>query len=122
MTKLTSMVAIAVVLGAGTLLGAGAASAQGSRGIIAGRVMECAPGPVVASPPAPEPKSQPLVVTLYRNGAVVSNQAEVVLPQHVPWRQVPSPSACLPLLLTKSSLRISTGCDGSTSRREHVRW
>jgi hypothetical protein len=48
MKKLTSLVALAVVLGTGTLLGAEVAGAQGSRGIITGRVMECAPGPVVA--------------------------------------------------------------------------
>jgi hypothetical protein len=83
MKKLTSMVAI-TALGAGTLLGAGVASAQGASGIITGRVMECAPGPVVASPPAPEPKPQPLVVTLYRNGAVYSTK-RVALPEHLPW-------------------------------------
>ena len=84
MKKLTSAVAIAVVLGTGTLLSAGVASAQGSRGVITGRVMECAPGPVVASPPAPEPKPQPLVVTLYRNGTVYSAK-RITLPEHVPW-------------------------------------
>jgi hypothetical protein len=83
MKKLTSMAAV-TVLGAGTLLGVGVASAQGSRGIITGRVMECAPGPVVASPPAPEPKPQPLVVTVYRNGEVYSTK-HVALPEHLPW-------------------------------------
>jgi hypothetical protein len=84
MTKSISMVAIAIGLGAGALLSAGAANAQGSRGVITGRVMECAPGPVVASPPAPAPKPQPLVVTLYRNGVVYSTK-QVPLPAHVPW-------------------------------------
>ncbi|HEY1763156.1 MAG TPA: hypothetical protein VGG17_11250 [Acidimicrobiales bacterium] len=84
MKKLTSIAAVAVILGTGTLLGAGVASAQGSRGIITGRVMECAPGPVVASPPAPEPKPQPLTVTLYRNGAAYHTK-RVVLPERLPW-------------------------------------
>lgn len=84
MKKLTSMMAITVVLGAGTLLDVGVASAQGYRGMITGRVMECAPGPVVASPPAPEPKPQSLVATLYRNGMVYSTK-HVALPEHLPW-------------------------------------
>jgi hypothetical protein len=86
MKKLTSMATIAIILSVGTLcgVGVGVASGQGSRGVITGRVMECAPGPVVASPPAPEPKPQPLVVTLYRNGVVYSTK-HVALPQHLPW-------------------------------------
>ena len=84
MKKLTSLVALAVVLGTGTLLGAEVAGAQGSRGIITGRVMECAPGPVVASPPAPEPKPQPLTVTLYRNSAAYQTK-RVTLPERLPW-------------------------------------
>lgn len=84
MKKLTSIVAIAAVLIAGSAIGAGVASAQGRRGIITGRVMECAPGPVIASPPAPEPKPQPVVVTLYRAGAVYQTK-RVALPVRLPW-------------------------------------
>lgn len=84
MTKFTSVASIAVGLAVVTLFGTGIASAQSSRGTITGRVMECAPGPIVASPPAPEPKPQPLSVTLYRNGMVYATK-QVVLPEHVPW-------------------------------------
>jgi hypothetical protein len=82
--KLTSIVALAALLIAGVAMGSGVASAQGSRGVITGRVMECAPGPVVASPPAPEPKPQPLTVTLYRDGALYQAK-RVALPEHSPW-------------------------------------
>jgi hypothetical protein len=82
--KLTSVVALTAVLVAGGAIGVGVAGAQGARGIITGRVMECAPGPVVASPPAPEPKPQPVVVRLYRNGVVYQSK-RVALPVRLPW-------------------------------------
>ncbi len=84
MKQLTVSVVLATVLVGGTAFGAGVANAQGSRGTITGRIMECAPGPVVASPPAPEPMPHPETVTLYRDGAVYQSK-RVALPVHLPW-------------------------------------
>ena len=84
MKTLTSIVALIAVLGTGVVAVADVASAQTARGTITGKVMECAPGPVVASPPAPEPKPQPVTVTLYRNGVAYQSK-RVALPVHLPW-------------------------------------
>ncbi|HWD95767.1 MAG TPA: hypothetical protein VG246_05040 [Acidimicrobiales bacterium] len=84
MKKLLSIAALTVAVLMGTVVGVGVANAQGSRGLITGRVMECAPGPVVASPPAPEPKPAPLTVTLYRNGTKYQSK-RVALPVRLPW-------------------------------------
>jgi hypothetical protein len=82
--KKTSTVSLVAIVVASLAVGAGAASAQGARGVITGRVMECAPGPVVASPPAPKPKPQAVTVTLYRNGAAFLTK-RVALPARLPW-------------------------------------
>jgi hypothetical protein len=82
--KKTPAVLVVATLIAGAAIGAGVASAQVARGVITGRVMECAPGPVVASPPAPEPKPQPLTVSLYRNGTLFQSK-HVPLPVRLPW-------------------------------------
>ncbi len=84
MKQLTASAALTAVLVASTVFGAGVANARGSRGIITGRIMECAPGPIVASPPAPEPVPQPETVTLYRDGKVYESM-RVALPEHLPW-------------------------------------
>lgn len=84
MVKVSSL-AFAVLFGAASS-GVGVAQAQSaSQGVIFGWVMECAPGPVVASPPAPAHKPQPLTVTLYLNG-VAYRRERVSLPTKLPWR------------------------------------
>ncbi len=47
-------------------------------------VLERAPDPVVASPSAPEPKPQPLTVTLYRH-ATFNASEHVSLSVKLPW-------------------------------------
>jgi hypothetical protein len=84
MKKLTSIMALVGFLVVGAGWGVVTADAQGSRGIITGRVMECAPGPIVASPPAPAPTPQPLTLSLYRNGVLYQTK-RVALPERVPW-------------------------------------
>lgn len=79
-----SIALMSVILVVGAVVGAGVASAQASRGVITGRVMECAPGPIVAMPPVPEPSPRPDVVSLYRDG-VLYRSVSIVFPAHVPF-------------------------------------
>ncbi len=79
-----SLVLMSATLIAGVVIGAGVASAQASRGVITGRVMECAPGPIVAMPPVPEPTPRPDVVSLYRDG-VLYRSLSIAFPAHVPF-------------------------------------
>lgn len=65
-------------------LGSVAGAQSSTRAVMTGTVMECAPGPVVESPPAPEPKPQPLTVTLFRGGRVYESE-HVALPLTLPW-------------------------------------
>jgi hypothetical protein len=84
MKKKMSVAVMSAILVAGVVIGAGAASAQAARGVITGRVMECAPGPIIASPPAPEPTAHPDIVSLYRGGMLYRSM-RVAFPLRVPW-------------------------------------
>lgn len=74
-----------------TLLGATLASPLGvagattaNDGIITGRVSECGPGPIVASPDPTLPTPKPLSVRVERDGRTIAVQS-VKFPQTLPW-------------------------------------
>lgn len=53
-------------------------------GVITGKVVECGPGPIVASPPSPRPHATPATVELIRNGRPVARKS-VVFGASTPW-------------------------------------
>jgi hypothetical protein len=78
-----SIALMSAILVVGVVIGAGVASAQASRGVITGRVMECGPGPIVALP-APVSTTRPDVVSLYRDG-VLYRSFSIAFPGSPPW-------------------------------------
>jgi hypothetical protein len=61
------------------------ASAAGARSaVITGTVMECGPGPIVQSPPAPQPEPRPASVTLMRDGHRYAHES-ISFPRSPPW-------------------------------------
>jgi hypothetical protein len=84
MKKTVSAGLISAILTTGMMSGLGVAGAQVANGVITGRVMECAPGPIIASPPAPEPKAHRDIVSLYRSGTLYQ-RASVAFPARLPW-------------------------------------
>jgi hypothetical protein len=60
------------------------AGATSNVGLITGRVSECGPGPVVASPDPSLPTPKPMSVRVERNGRVIATES-IKLPQREPW-------------------------------------
>lgn len=84
MRRVRALLVAAIVVGGVAATTAVASAETALRGLITGRVMECAPGPVVASPPAPTPEPTPDVVTLYRDG-ILTERELVTMPTKLPW-------------------------------------
>ncbi|HUY16891.1 MAG TPA: hypothetical protein VMV11_04930 [Acidimicrobiales bacterium] len=79
---LVSCLSIAGSAVAGASLTASAAAARS--GVITGYVMECGPGPVVQSPPAPQPLPRPASVTLMHDGHRYARES-ISFPRSPPW-------------------------------------
>jgi hypothetical protein len=77
------LVISALVLTAGCLGGVASASTQ-TRGVVTGRVIECAPGPIVASPTPPRRQPTPARVTIRHDGTDVG-AVSIVFTTSTPW-------------------------------------
>lgn len=66
----------------GVSVTAGAAAVKAA--VITGKVMECGPGPIVASPPAPQPLPKPASVILMHEGNRYARES-IKFPKSPPW-------------------------------------
>lgn len=73
------------VVGSFVLVAGSSVGATGSKtAVIVGTVMECGPGPIVVSPPAPQPLPKPASVILLHDGHTVAREA-IRFPTSLPW-------------------------------------
>lgn len=63
-------------------LASSAAAAKSA--VITGSVMECGPGPIVQSPPAPQPSPKPATVTVMHDGHRYARES-IRFPKSPPW-------------------------------------
>jgi hypothetical protein len=79
---LTLLLALPGAVFAASFAPAGAATSNA--GLIIGRVSECGPGPIVASPDPVVPTPKPITVRVERGGRTVASES-IKLPQRLPW-------------------------------------
>lgn len=73
------------VLGAALAVsGSPAGATSANAGLITGRVSECGPGPIVASPDPSVPTPKPISVKVERGGRTIAIES-IKLPQTLPW-------------------------------------
>lgn len=80
--KVVTVALTALALTGATVLSAGAASS--GTGIVTGRVAECGPGPIVATPGFPTPTPTPSAVILVHHHVAYATQT-IVFPLKQPW-------------------------------------
>jgi hypothetical protein len=61
-----------------------AGAAASKTGVITGKVMECGPGPIVVTPPAPQPLPKPASVILMHDGNRYALES-IKFPKLLPW-------------------------------------
>ncbi|HEV3187668.1 MAG TPA: hypothetical protein VGZ04_06425 [Acidimicrobiales bacterium] len=79
---LVSCLGLAAIVVAGASLESSAAAVKSA--VITGYVMECGPGPIVQSPPAPPPSPKPATVTVMHDGHRYARES-IRFPTSPPW-------------------------------------